>query len=355
VSEVRDFLYLDMEKITSLYSQLTGGLVHQFEASSHSQNDNKNLRNYDFKIFKHEAGGTAINSESLKETWVSHHDLFNRLEEELFNAGFAVDLSYDITPKDIEAGTAASIFQNTLCVKAEGWPVLEDYERIKRIASNFNDIAGIINQSIITTFKQSPEMDELEQQLKEKEQEIASIKDNKLRLQQSKQLKELKDALETMIEAKKVGAVDEWIIDGVKKWVATFLPGIFNLRLYPYESLPEFHILSNLKRECFLDKDIEAIHYLYGSKPTLKFGMLGIVTSVPTNDNNGFDPMSEFAGLAPEEGKERLVVENAFRSLFRGFDGFEDMIRTCRYPRIMVYPIAVYRAVKPNPSLHRTP
>jgi len=55
-----------------------------------------------------------------------------------------------------------------------------------------------------------------------------------------------------------------------------------------------------------------------------------------------------------EDGNEAQSVENGFRGVFRGFDGLEEMIRTCRYPRIMVQPIAIYRSIKPNKQLQRT-
>ena len=55
-----------------------------------------------------------------------------------------------------------------------------------------------------------------------------------------------------------------------------------------------------------------------------------------------------------EDGNEAQSVESGFRGVFRGFDGLEEMIRTCRYPRIMVQPIAIYRSVKPNKALQRT-
>ena len=42
-----------------------------------------------------------------------------------------------------------------------------------------------------------------------------------------------------------------------------------------------------------------------------------------------------------EFGNEAQSVESGFRGVFRGFGGLEEMIRTCRYPRIMVQPIAI--------------
>ena len=78
--------------------------------------------------------------------------------------------------------------------------------------------------------------------------------------------------------------------------------------------------------------------------------MIGIVTSVPAEGGETFKPLVEFErdGLANYES-----VENAFRGLFRGFDGLEQMIRTSRFPRVLVLPLTVYRSVAPNPSFRR--
>ena len=122
--------------MSSLYSQLSGGVVQSFEASTTSSENSKNLRNYDFKIFKHESGGTESGAQSFKEIRASHHEIYNELENALFKHGYTVEIGVDVTPHDIESGLAADIFEKALCIKAEGYAVLEDYQRITRIAHN---------------------------------------------------------------------------------------------------------------------------------------------------------------------------------------------------------------------------
>lgn len=53
-----DYIYVDTEKLTSVYSQLTGGIVEARESVSETSQNIDNKRRYDFKIFKHDAGGT---------------------------------------------------------------------------------------------------------------------------------------------------------------------------------------------------------------------------------------------------------------------------------------------------------
>lgn len=353
--EVKDFIYLDMEKVVSLYSQLTGGIIQSVETATSSGSNNKNLRNYDFKIFKHEAGGTNTDSHSMKETRVSHHDLYNELERSLFENGYAVDVGVDITKDHIISGEAQYILQNALCIKSKGWAVLEDYKRLSRIADNYHDIAALINKSIESSLSDTPEYKELAGKIEQKKNEVQGMKNGPAKTKRKKEIDDLAVLIESLLKIKQVGAVEEWIITGMQNWIRVFLPGIFNFRLYPFEELKDFHILSNLKREFFLDSDTESIHFLYGSRPSIKISMLGVITSIPRENDHAFDPMSEFTDLELEnEGNEHLSIESAFRGVFRGFDGFEDMVRTCRYPRVMVQPIAIYRTIKPNKALQRT-
>jgi hypothetical protein len=52
-----DYIYVDFEKAISLYSQLTGGVVELRETQTEKGIAADNKRNYNFKVFKHDAGG----------------------------------------------------------------------------------------------------------------------------------------------------------------------------------------------------------------------------------------------------------------------------------------------------------
>lgn len=41
MKEIKDFMYLDMEKVSSLYSQLSGGIVQSVEAVSTETENNR--------------------------------------------------------------------------------------------------------------------------------------------------------------------------------------------------------------------------------------------------------------------------------------------------------------------------
>ncbi|MGY3871061.1 DUF6414 family protein [Aeromonas crassostreae] len=354
MKEIKDFMYLDMEKVSSLYSQLSGGIVQSVEASSTSSENSKNLRNYDFKIFKHEAGGTESESQVLKEVRVSHHDIYNELENELFKNGYAAEIGVDVSKEAIESGEATKIFESALCIKVEGHVVLEDYERITRIADNYEDITAFVNNSIKSNLTDTEELKAIIEQVGVLKEDIKKMKNGTAKTKKKNELIYFENNFNALLNSKSIGNVDDWIIDGLKTWVRVFLPDVFNIRVYPFEDLKKFHVMSNVKRKFFLDDNTESVHYLFGSKPTIKVTILGVITSIPKKEGDSFDPMKEFGDEElGEEGNEAQSFENGFRGVFRGFDGLEEMIRTCRYPRIMVQPIAVYRAIKPNKALKR--
>ena len=53
-----DYLYVDLPKVISLYSQITGGVVETLETTQEQARSSDNKRAYDFKVFRHDAGGT---------------------------------------------------------------------------------------------------------------------------------------------------------------------------------------------------------------------------------------------------------------------------------------------------------
>jgi len=118
-----------------------------------------------------------------------------------------------------------------------------------------------------------------------------------------------------------------------------FLPKITNIRVYPFEDEHDEHLFGHLEASNFTVSDPTAFHFTYGSFPTEEFTILGIITSVPSHEEDKFSPLQEFE---KDELEDYESVESGFRGMFRGFDGMEAMARTCRYPRVLVHPILVY-------------
>ena len=123
-------------------------------------------------------------------------------------------------------------------------------------------------------------------------------------------------------------------------------------RFYPFEDEPTHHVVAALKRDSFVDSDLGNLLLAYGSRPTIKLTVFGLVTSVPSESGPQFDPMSEYPdsdsapGPEPETDAERAAdFERVFRTMFGAMDGMEQFATPTRYPRITIFPIAIYRRV----------
>lgn len=347
-----DYLYVDLPKVISLYSQITGGVVESRETTLEHARSTDNKRNYDFKVFRHDAGGTENNKNGVKEFIKPHHSLLAELENELAAQGYLLDITKQISNPSLRDPELRALLSTSLCIKVTGRAVIENYERIKGVASAFPEVVKLINRSIESVAKDTPEYKQLQEQLNVLAEQVKEEKDRNTKAAKELQLKNVRAKLSQMVtSAASVGAVDQWILDGLKTWVDTFLPGIVNLRLYPSLEHPDEQFFGHLKREHFEDRDQGSFHFTYGSVPTEPISLIGIVTSIPKEIEDDFKPLAEFAreGLANAES-----VESAFRGVFRGFDGMEQMIRTCRFPRVLVQPLIVYRSVEPNPALQGT-
>lgn len=340
-----DYIYVDLNKVISLYSQMTGGVVEILERSSEQSRSSDNKRNYDFKIFKHDAGGTVIGKESSTETVKPHHALLKELETTLAHQGHLADLTRPGVDRSFRDSAFRAILKDTFCIKVRGRALIEDYARMKSIGTAFPEVVKLINKSHEASLLSSPGYLDLKNRIESAEKDLRSTKDRNARSNGELRLKTMRQELAATIkESNKVGMVEQWILDGMKTWIDTFLPGIVNLRIYPSTDRPDEHVFGHLKKDCFEDSDPASLHFTYGSFPTEELTMLGIITSVPAKEGEQFKPLTEFDrdNLADYES-----VEHAFRGLFRGFDGLEQMIRTCRFPRILVYPLTVYRSVSP--------
>lgn len=347
-----DYIYVDLDKVISLYSQMTGGVVEIIERNTEKSHSADNKRNYDFKVFKHDAGGTEIDRSASRETIKPHHALLKEMEDSLSANGYLIDLTNPEIAQSFREPEFRSQLKDTFCIKVRGRAVIEDYERMKGIATAFPEVVKLINKSSESTLLSSPEYVELKNQLTANEAAIKGMKDRNARANAQQRITKINSALSDLLVAtKKVGVVDQWILDGMKTWIDAFLPGIVNLRVYPSVDRPDEHVFGHLKKSCFEDIDTSSFHFTYGSFPTELLTLVGIVTSVPSEEGERFKPLGEFekTELADHES-----VERGFRGVFRGFDGLEQMIRTCRFPRVLVHPLTVYRSVAPNPSFQRT-
>jgi hypothetical protein len=230
---------------------------------------------------------------------------------------------------------------------AGGTSVLEDYRQILARIESFNSIVALISRAGQETLKQSTEYRDLEGMLAAEKARVSAIKDRNARTIQKATVDATEAKLKALVKTPPPG-IDPWLVDGIKLWINTYGPSRLHLRIYPFLNCPSFHVLCNLKRDCFVDADLEHLLYGFGHRPNVPLEVFGVITSMPTKEEPSFDPLREFEET--ESLGEREEFEKAFRGVFRGMDGMEAFMRFSRYPIVTVHPIAVYRSFRMRPT-----
>ena len=346
---IRDFIYLDLPKIASIFSQLTGGLVTGTEIVTGDESDQRNIRKYDLKIFTPEFGGMEKKISQMTESRIMHHDLFKRLEQLLFEKGYSIDINKTITVEELESGESHRKFEEIFYIRCTGWSLFEDYEKMKAIAKNHNILMQFIRKSALSSIKESAAYKELVGKIEAEKAKIRTEKDRNKKAILKNQLKALEKQLHTQLESSIGGEVEEWIIDGFSNWVDIFIKEAIYFHIYPFDNYGRFHIKAALKRNSFVDGDIKFTDFAYTGRPNLKLTLFGLVTSVPPKGKHPFDLMSEFEDHKPKnEQDDPIGFEAAFRGLFRGFDGLDNLSKFERYPNLTVYPLAIFRDIYPK-------
>lgn len=339
--KIRDFLYFDLDKASSILSQFEWGLIDQISITQ-DETDSKSggIKAGIPHIAEANLGAENQNRQSIFETKKLHHDIFNRIETQLTQAKMVVDLLPLLEKSEISPDNIREVIGNKPFIKAQGWSVIEDYQRIMSITSRMNEIMGFINQSQIYTLKQKPEFVELQTQIEAKRQEIKQIKDPNHRSLQSTKLRALENQVEKLLASETTtSGLEQWLLDGIKQWIDTFMPDRINFRIYPFESLPSFQVLCNLKRDCFVDQNLEHLLYGYGNRPNIPLSAFGLITSIPPKNKSSFNPMAEFG----DNNSPDIAFESVFRKIFDAMEDFESVVRFSHYPNITIHPIAVFR------------
>jgi hypothetical protein len=301
-----DYLYADLPKIASLHSQLVPSVV----------------------------GAQAAT--------LTNHQLLQALEKGLADQGYLLDLSGDQAGRSLRNALLRKRLTTTLCIKVTGHAVIEDYQRIRRRVEAFPEVAAFLNKSVQSSVRNSDDFKQLELMVTALSEEMKENLDRDARAAGQLRLKESKAELEEAIAAATaVKDVEPWVLDGLKTWLDTLLPGIVNLRVYPTAEAPDEQVYGHLKREYFDGQDLEAFHFARGAAPSLPVTLLGILTALPPQSQDAFNPLAEFdrEGLANGE-----LMERSLREVFQRFDAVDQLARTSRFPRIGVQPLVLYRS-----------
>jgi hypothetical protein len=369
----RDLIYFDAPKAASIFSQLRGGLPTETQRTLETLAEASSSFDVNAQVVRDTSGTRTSDRTTELETLVLHHDLLLRVESALFDLEVAADVNSLIA--DVDAPTVEAVRErvsNFSYLRVEGRTAFEDYERLKKIADNFNTLIEFVSRSAAgVAVAQDPRLSDLETRLSKARVE-AHFSEGKKKTEAFTRVVALQAEIrEILLAFAGFEAIPDWLIEAISNWIDTFMPSRLNLRVFPHMQLPGLQISANLKRESFVDTDLDTLWLAYGSRPDVRLTLLGLVTSMPSRVPDEFepldglvevvakaaanDPAGDSTGRSGAPGAEQRsdetredqeAFERGFRGVFSGLKGMEEMVRFAGYPTITVQPIAVYRTIR---------
>ncbi len=310
-----DLLYADLPKLISLQAQVSGN------------------------------GMTLGADEPLDK--VSPSQLLS-FEAALGVQGYLMDLTRSNAYRSLRDAGLRQTLATTLCIKVTGRAVIDDYQRIRKSMDALPEAVAFVNKSVQASVRNTDDFRQTELTIAAEVEQLKEDSDRDSRSATQSRIAQMKGDLDDAIKASTtVNGVDQWVLDGLKSWIGSHLAGIVKLRVYPSLEFADEQIFGNLKRECFQEKDLDSLQFALGAIPSSFVTLLGIVTSVPDEEADTFDPLAEFD---QEMLSNPQTLEKSNREVLKSIQSLENLARTCQFPRVMVQPLLVYRSFAPNPS-----
>lgn len=325
--KIRDFLYLDVEKMKSIFSQLDEGLMESYTTEN---GDKKHL------IAKEGASGNVLIAKlkgeleqgilwenKQSETKTLHDHMFNLLEQILIEEKEVFFIEDDENLKrSWENGDLNELISDTSFVLTKSRIVLDDYNGMETLVSNFNDIGKAFYYIENDSGSESVSKDR-----------------NKDKVNQKAVKRKEKEGLRKMgfnIENKQV--------ESLKTLLSKFFKDRLILKLIPFLDKTHLRFVGILD-ENNLRENIGSIIFKYGSAPEVEWSVLGQISWIPPKNHNP-EIIFEENTINPFDidlvTRNNLNMEIFFEEGFNKIRGLDSALSP-KFPYVIFTPIAIYR------------
>ena len=289
---IRNFIYLDSDKLNSIYSQVFEGVAEAIVESYYNKSDSSHKQSDKLKSKSIEEQVGEVSAQTQNR--LLHDHLYNQLEDQLKEHIFGCN--------EIDQTNFKECLANKLLVKIEGNAQIRDYERLNTFFNNFNRLGEVIAYSSIENASDST------------------------------------SAVTIKTKAKELGLFQEQkLLDNLKFIHDMFYKNGFDVIISNDNGI-NFRAILNQK---FLRLDSVLLRNLYTQFPTSNLIMLGQVTYIPKGAS--FD----VEGDKPKDssGKKSGSVPsmaNAYGEMFKSLQEIEDKFFKASNIEIIISPIAIY-------------
>lgn len=323
---LKDMIYFDAQKLSSLLSQFEGGILSEIELETEQTKGNTTGGGVKIPLISAETEVAREESSRKLHKGLRHHELVEILENHLYQD----NLLANINAND-DVNTLKEKIQSHSFVKIQGYCCLYDYQYISKIVENFNEIGRFIARSKIVS----------DSNLKQIFEEHINVTQQNSPRKPSKPLNEA-DVIDLLIKDYLPGlAVDNWLASGIKNIITSLLlQSSYQLYILPYPASENFFV-APIKPNCFTDSDINIFKSTYGDRPTFQLTILGLVTSIPDVNQKSISTTTDFFDNSSEH-----AIMKAFAQIFDSFQDVSKLFNIIDAPNaVKIYPISVYREI----------
>jgi len=299
--DLKDFIYLDIDRVRSFTSQLFEGIPEAV--------DSKNGREQDIKG-KIKGGVPLLTSGELKagllfrqektETKSLQHYIYVLLENKLNNLEKLNVLNEKFDERDWVEGSVREGLKESEFIKITANVKIFDYEYLGNVFEMVKELPDTVVELV--------SMDLTKDKRKQKKREML----------------------------KEMGAQDwDSTIKSISKFIDTMYKGIISLKIYPAGTDYAPYLLGRLNKN-YLQYDRETLLFQYGTAPNQKWTIVGQISAIPEE--------KETTVKEPQlEGEYNMLdMENMMEYLLKMMVS-TGLKFSVSYPSIGIIPLAIYR------------
>lgn len=257
--KIREFIYIDVPKLYSMYSQIFEGVTDQIV----EQRINQLLTGETINRRNETAESEATEVSKRTESGFLHDHMYTRLEEKLATSLVDGNSIEPLQAKD-------NLLTNPL-VKVSGRAEIEDYSRLKQFFEEFNRVGEIITFSNVTN---DPAIIEQLDKL-----QFAAVQANINKDQVKKLEREIEKLLNISQNAMLGGlAQNPILMQNLKDFTEMFRPVGYDVLITPFTNTT-LHYRGAVNKE-WLRSDPQQLINLYGGQSEAPWTMVGLSTHI---------------------------------------------------------------------------
>ncbi len=329
---VKDFIYLDVDRLYSLYSQIFEGVADKIVQSYIDSLTRTDMQKKG--VLGNNLEEKVGESSNRTESKILYDHMYNQLEYKLNDSILEI--------QNISGDNYQNILAESFMIKITGNAEIEDYNRAKKFTEKLNYLAETIAYAAIVGGDVKNVIDNLNAQ-------ISSITDKnekaKVKNQVSQQLKILKDPKRL---AQEIGlSQDEKLLGYLNQFIEMFHPEGYEITIIPNQGTGGV-VFRGIIDKHKLRIEPNYLRTLYGGLVKFDWTMVGHVTFIPTHELTASENQLSSGSITSRvsHNNEKPSLRDPYRELFHSMRDFESLfLESQERVEILVHPLAIYREV----------